>query len=168
MTDITRRNGPIERRGFGRWSTRFAALRPRAQRRPAVVATVAVLAGAMAVDLSVDGSVGNLAALVAILVTIGGWALLRHLTRLVTDLPDDVLDEHEVAIRDRVYLDAYRIVAATIIAAAVSVLFLPLDLQERAITSDRWGSVVTGTIAVFLIVPPAVLAWTLPDDCDDA
>ncbi len=61
------------------------------------------------------------------LVMVGGifaaWFLLRRAVRLVADAPDEALDERLVAIRNRIYLSAYRALATVLAFIGVGILF---------------------------------------------
>lgn len=96
--------------------------------------------------------------------------LLRIGVGRVADLPDTVIDERQIALRDRSYLLAYRIIS-TVIAVLVVTGYIILD----AIRTDRiadavaaWaaGDAIWTLMPLLFFLPSAVLAWTTPDEID--
>jgi len=59
-----------------------------------------------------------------------GW-MLRTAVRRVPDLPDEEIDERQVALRDRTYLIAYRILAVTV-AWLVLAWYAPDETEDDA------------------------------------
>jgi hypothetical protein len=99
-----------------------------------------------------------------------GW-VLRTAVRRVPDLPDEEIDERQVALRDRTYLIAYRILAATF-AWLVLAAYIVGDASATRVVSSSVADWIMAD-AMFLIIPlvaflpSAVLAWYAPDEVDD-
>ncbi len=77
------------------------------------------------------------------------------------DSPDEYLDEREIAMRNGVYLNAFRLLGA-IIAFGFLVLTLFPNLPITA------KSVFATLFPIALLLPTFVLAWTQPDPLEEA
>jgi len=99
-----------------------------------------------------------------------GWTL-RTAVRRVADLPDEEIDERQVALRDRTYLIAYRILAVAV-AWLVFAAYIVGDASAMRVVSSSVADWIMAD-AMFLIIPlvaflpSAVLAWYAPDEVDD-
>jgi hypothetical protein len=97
--------------------------------------------------------------------------VVRAAVRRGADLPDEDIDERQIALRDRCYLIAYRIVGATVlwlmlaayIAADASVTQVVATSVAAWLMSDAFFVI----IALVVFLPSAVLAWYVPDEVDD-
>lgn len=135
------------------------SLAPRSARRRTVVAW-AVLTVALALTFLLAGTWGA-----AVLPLWAGslWAL-RRVVRSQADLPDDRLDERQVAERDRTYLYAYQGLATV----ALVVLFaFAIAADRTTITYDHLSGAMWLVLGLSLGLPSAVLAWTAPDAAVD-
>lgn len=137
----------------GSWSR---ARTPAARR---VLTVVWILAVALVIALSVVGNPTGVVIGIALLV--GSIALLRLSVASMADIPEELVDERIVAVRNRAYWLAYVIVstavaltglAAWIAADAAATRWQPGPDQLQAFF---WG--VTGLTAG---LPSAILAWT--------
>ncbi len=99
-----------------------------------------------------------------------GW-VLRTAVRRVADLPDEEIDERQVALRDRTYLIAYRILAVTV-AWLVLVAYIVGDASATRVVSSSVADWIMAD-AMFVVIPlvaflpSSVLAWYAPDGVDD-
>lgn len=89
-----------------------------------------------------------------------GFLLLRTSVRHIADSPDELLDERQIALRDRSYLHSYRIISGAFTLLLVGI-FIRIDLSENTSQLlDWWG---TGTwfslIMLMAGVPSMVVAW---------
>jgi len=77
---------------------------------------------------------------------------------------DHQLDERQVAIRDRAYLDRYRLLAALVLGTLVGVAIVH-DILGRTVTLgfDTINWYVMGFILISIALPSAVVAWREPD-----
>ena len=91
------------------------------------------------------------------------WFALRRSTRLVTEAPDEVLDELLVRLRDGFFRDAYRILgtATTLIGAALLVVGTSYGVSVAAAGATGWT-----LIALAPGLPLVVAAFQLPDTDD--
>jgi hypothetical protein len=95
----------------------------------------------------------------------GLWFLLRRAVRLVADAPDEALDERLIAIRNRVYLSAYRSLVTVIGFLLVGLLIWSLwsDTEGTisatlALTWPQANAVVWFVFGQILLLPSLVLA----------
>ncbi len=77
------------------------------------------------------------------------------------DSPDEYLDEREIAIRNEVYLNAFRILGAIIVLGFAVFTFLPdLSVSPKTIFAVLFP--------IALLLPTFTLAWTQPDPLEEA
>jgi hypothetical protein len=93
------------------------------------------------------------------------WFLLRRAVRLVADAPDDALDERLVAIRNRIYLSAYRALATVLGFIGMSILVWAFQADDSGtitttlrLTRPQTNVVVWFLCGQILIWPSLVLA----------
>lgn len=106
--------------------TRFQSLRTRKARVALAVAMSALIVVIPATWIVL----GSIAGIVAVLVGVVVWWLLRMSVRLVADLPDEYLDERQTDLRNRSYLEAYRWLAGLVIVLAATALLAFIVLGE--------------------------------------
>lgn len=118
-----------------------------------LVATIVI---AVAWPAGLIGYVG----LPAIAAWIAVFYFLRRSVRAMADLPDEYLDERQVAVRDRVYLHAYRIFSLGVLLAlfAMAVLVDRYGLTYESVSGMMWLAIGTS-----MGLPSAVLAWNTTD-----
>lgn len=139
--------------------TRFNFLRTRQSRRwmiGALTVLTILVALSSALPTKTSSYVGTLGGLLLLI----GYLLIRTSVRHIADSPDELLDERQIALRDRSYLHSYRIISS-VFALALVALFIRIDLSETAFEiSDWWG---TGTwfslIMLMAGLPSMVVAW---------
>lgn len=146
--------------------TRYDALRTPGAQRALAVAAAAVVLGSAVSFLALDTSLTWIAVVGLVGFALVGWAL-RLSVRIVADAPDDALDERLIRDRDRIYLEAYRVLAGVIVLLAlalmVAVFFLPVPEGAGAIVlSVTWGQLWAAfwlLIGTALLAPSALYAW---------
>lgn len=139
--------------------TRFNFLRTRQSRRwmiGALTALTILVALSSALPTKASSYVGTLGGLLLLI----GYLLIRTSVRHIADSPDELLDERQIALRDRSYLHSYRIISS-VFALLLIALFIRIDLSENVFEiSDWWG---TGTwfslIMLMAGLPSMVVAW---------
>lgn len=99
-----------------------------------------------------------------------GW-VVRTAVRRVADLPDEDIDERQIALRDRTYLVAYRILATTV-AWLLLAAWIVADASATRIVSSSVADWIMSDALFFIItlmmfLPSAILAWYAPDEVDD-
>lgn len=125
---------------------------------------VAVLFLTQAPQLGVPAPVAGGVALIGIGITLFAMWRCYAFRGKLAQAPDDRLDEREIRIRDRAYLESYRLFVLAVLVALVAVAIIP-DVLDRPITLDyatlNWF--IMGAILVSLALPSAVVAWVEPD-----
>jgi hypothetical protein len=91
------------------------------------------------------------------------WRIYEFRNHLA-QAPDDQLDERQIRVRDRAYLESYRaFVAVTLLGLAALAIIPDLIDQPITLTYDVVQWLVMGAILLSLILPSAVVAWNEPD-----
>lgn len=135
--------------------TRFASLRTRRARVALVTAEIVSIAATPVVWLRF----GAIAGIVAVGAALGVLYLLRRSVRVVADMPDHLLDERQLALRNAMYVEAYRYLAGlTVIAASLGlfVFIVRADDADTLAIELGWNDV----MAAFW--PLQLLALALP------
>ena len=144
--------------------TRWDRLRTRRARLTTVAAMISLLAAIPIAWIALPAA----AALGLIVVAVGVWWALRMSVRVIADLPEEYLDERQIRVRDRAYLDAYRWFAGiTLLGATLGLVWFAVVSDHDVVTVEiSWGAV----MAVFwafeglaLTLPSMVLALQEPD-----
>jgi len=138
---------------------RFNFLRTRKSRRMMIAALsaltilVALSSALPAKAASYLGTLGGLFLLI-------GYLLLRTSVRHIADSPDELLDERQIALRDRSYLHSYRIISSIFVIALVA-LFIRIDLSESTFDISNWWGTGTWFSLIMLMagLPSMVVAW---------
>lgn len=133
--------------------TRYDRLRTRKARIGLVVAFVASLLLVAACYLVL----GSIAGILAVVVAIGVWVLLRLSVRTIADLPDEYLDERQEALRNAAYVQAYQWLGSIVGVLASCALLAFIVLGQDP---DTWSVSITwnGAMALFWVVLGLVLA----------
>lgn len=91
---------------------------------------------------------------------LAGYLLIRTSVRHIADTPDELLDERQIAIRDRSYLHSYRIISS-LFALVIVALFIRIDLSETDFVIEDSSGTETWFALIMLMagLPSMVLAW---------
>jgi hypothetical protein len=133
---------------------RYDVLRGTAARRTLVAAFLVALA-----LLPVAFSVGSLPGLLGVAVAGGLWIALRISVRVVADLPDEVLDERQRALRDQAYVRAYRWLSGFVVLLGSSALIAFIVLGQDP---DTWRVTIAWDQAMALFWVALGLTLALP------
>ena len=89
-----------------------------------------------------------------------GYLSIRASVRHIADSPDELLDERQIALRDRSYLHAYRIISVIFIFFLLFLVVL-IDLSESAHKIEKLVNGSTWFALVFFMagLPSMVVAW---------
>jgi hypothetical protein len=89
-----------------------------------------------------------------------GYLLLRTSVRHIADSPDELLDERQIALRDRSYLHSYRIISSIFILILLA-LFIRIDLSESPFDISEWWGTGTWFSLIMLMagLPSMAVAW---------
>jgi hypothetical protein len=138
----------------------FAKLRTRGA-RVALVVVATLLIVVMVPAWTLAGSIVGIFAAVA---AAGTWWLLKLSVRDVADLPDRFLDERQLAVRNQVYVEAYRWFAGgTVILASVGIVAFIVrgedpDIWTVDLTYEWCMGLFWTVMAGALLLPSMVLA----------
>ncbi|HSL59280.1 MAG TPA: hypothetical protein VK866_15645 [Acidimicrobiales bacterium] len=133
--------------------TRFARWRTRRARVALVAAEIALIVATPVAWITL----GAIAGIVTVLATFGVLYLLRRSVRVVADMPDHLLDERQLALRNAMYVEAYRYLAGLVVIMASAGL---LAFVVRADDADTWTVDLTwnGVMAAFWVIQTLALA----------
>jgi hypothetical protein len=99
-----------------------------------------------------------------------GW-MLRTAVLRVADLPDEDIDERQVALRDRTYLVAYRVLSVSVAWLLLAAYIVADASATRVVSSAVAEWVMSDALFVVmplvLFLPSAVLAWYSDDEHDE-
>ena len=102
---------------------------------------------------------GQLAGLLVVLLTASLWALLRVSVRTIADLPDDYLDERQLAVRNASYVESYRYLGGAVaLAATVGLIAFVVHGTDH----DTWELTLTWEMAMAAFWVFLGLALALP------
>lgn len=89
----------------------------------------------------------------------GVWFLLRRAVRLVADAPDDALDERLLAIRNRIYLSAFRALATVVGILGISFLIWAFGADDGYVITTTLTMTWPQANAVVWFLYGQVLLW---------
>lgn len=90
---------------------------------------------------------------------------LRKAVRLVSDAPDELLDERQIALRNAAYTVAYRTLGTLSIAYGVIVFAVtPGGVLHAQVGDGFWTGVAWSFLLCCGSLPAMVLAWQLPSE----
>jgi cellobiose-specific phosphotransferase system component IIC len=85
--------------------------------------------------------------------------LLRITTRGVADLPGSALDERQLAVRNAIYVAAYRVTGG--LFAILAIICIGLSWADRAqISTTASLQTLVGALFLAIVTPSCLLAWT--------
>ena len=87
------------------------------------------------------------------------WFLLRRAVRLVADAPDDALDERLLAIRNRIYLSAFRALATVLAVLGIAVLVWAFQADDSGVMTMTLSLTWPQTNAVVWFLYGQILLW---------
>jgi hypothetical protein len=87
------------------------------------------------------------------------WFLLRRAVRLVADAPDEALDERLIAIRNRIYLTAFRALATVLGFMGVAILIWAFQADDSGVMTTTLSLTWPQTNAVVWFLYGQVLIW---------
>jgi hypothetical protein len=143
---------------------------PRRQRRWLAIVAVAGYPIALAAWLVIGPRVGlppGLAAIVGLaLLAVTMFAMYRlYLFRSkMAQASDEMLDERQRQVRDRAYVDSYRVFVLITLVTLIALTLGPTLFDEPiALTYEVANWVIVGVVLIALTLPSAVVAWHEPD-----
>lgn len=139
--------------------TRFNFLRTRKSRR-FMIAGLSLLTALVALSTALPTKAATYVTILGGMLLLIGYLLIRTSVRHIADSPDELLDERQIALRDRSYLHSYRIISSVFSLALVA-LFIRIDLSENAFEITEWWGTGTWFALIMLMagLPSMVVAW---------
>lgn len=139
--------------------TRFNYLRTRSSRR-FLIALMTILTVLVAFSSALPSKASSYVAALGGLLLFTGYLVIRTSVRYIADSPDELLDERQIALRDRSYLYSYRIISSVFIVIIIA-LFIRIDLSESTFDIERWWGAGTWFAVIMLMagLPSMVVAW---------
>ncbi|MFN5011416.1 MAG: hypothetical protein ACK5F5_09420 [Gammaproteobacteria bacterium] len=149
--------------------TRPTRLRQQGPRRTLVIAMAVVLAAMALIGFVTESKLTSYLEFGLIAVAVVLYTLLRKAVRLISDAPDELLDERQIAVRDAAHTVAYR--ALALVGSVVIVLHLVLRHPHgtpAAVASADGTMLLIAFVMSAAFLPAMVLAWNLPSEQADA
>jgi hypothetical protein len=142
---------------------RVVAGRPPPPRRTRIGIAAAYVGTALLIPLpralsSSGWAIGLQLVLIAALA--GLYVGLRRVTRLITEAPDDALDDVLVGLRNDYFRDAYRVLGAIVILLAITLQLLAAQIDLAAVLA---AGVYWPVFGLVVGMPLVVAAIRLPD-----
>ena len=151
---------------------RPTALRRRGPRRALVGACVAVLVALLASVFVPQPKVASYLEVSLLVAGLVVWLQLRRSVRIVSEAPDELLDERQIAARNAAYVVAYRWLAN--LAVLFMLLILALgdggvmpDALREMVRQRGWSGLHMSFLLAVVSLPAMVLAWQLPSEPQD-
>ena len=137
--------------------------------RRLLVSSAALVMVALALTVFIgDTKIRTYAEVILMVLGLCLFAFLRQAVRLVSDAPDELLDERQIALRDANYKASYgRIVWVTFAYGALLALFTPGGWLHDPVVDRFWTGIAWSYILCASSLPAMVLAWNLPSEPDD-
>jgi hypothetical protein len=104
----------------------------------------------------------SVAAILAIMLTLGAYSLLRIAVRGIADAPNELLDERQIQIRDSSYRLAYLGMGYLILGLFLMMFYGP-DLRLFESEGNDGSFIVIASLFVFASLPSMFIAWREKD-----
>jgi hypothetical protein len=139
--------------------TTFNFLRTRKSRR-LMIASMSLLTVLVAFTPSLPEKASSYLGIAGGILLMCGYLLIRTSVRHIADAPDELLDERQIALRDRSYLHSYRIISSVFILVILA-LFTRIELSETAFEVSEWFGTGSWFALIMLMagLPSMVVAW---------
>jgi hypothetical protein len=148
---------------------RPSLLRRQGPRRVLVATSVALLLALLSTAFVQQPKLASYLEVALMVACFIGYLKLRNSVRIVSDAPDELLDERQIVARNAAYVVAYRWLAI------IAVLFLILIMAladggvvpdaMRAVVRDRaWSGLHMSFLLAIVSLPAMVLAWRTPSE----
>ena len=147
-------------------------LRQQGPRRTLVLAYTAVLVGLAVSGLVPGEKLVSYLTFFLLALAIGGYLQLRKSVRHVSDAPDDLIDERQIAVRNAAYVGAYRWLGfVCTLVAVVQLSTSSGGALEAALNLAQRDKFMNGLYLALMMtmasLPAMVLGWQLPSELQD-
>jgi hypothetical protein len=102
------------------------------------------------------------AAILTVVMVLGGYSFLRVAVRGIADAPDELLDERQIKIRNTSFRYAYLAIGYLLIAVLMLMFFGP-ELQLFQAEGNDGSYLMIATLFAFATAPSMILAWREKD-----
>jgi hypothetical protein len=145
--------------------TRPSALRRQGPRR-ALVATTAVVIAALALAIFIPQvKVKTYTELPLLAMCLVLYLNLRKSVRHLSDAPNELLDERQIALRDAGYTVAYRLLASlSLLYVGLIALITPDGALAIHVHSSSWWNILMSYLMLCGTLPSMVLAWRMQSE----
>ena len=145
--------------------TRPSRLRQQGARRVLVTVTSVVLAAMALIGFLTGSKLTSYLEFASIAAVLVLYLNLRRSVRHISDAPNELLDERQIAVRDAAYTVAYRALALVGVVALVLHLLLRhfQDADTAAAPADG-SMLLLAFVMAAAALPAMVLAWNLPSE----
>lgn len=149
--------------------TQPSRLRQQGPRRALVMATTVVLAAMALIGFLTWSKLTSYLEFGLIAAALVLYTLLRKAVRSISEAPDELLDERQIAVRDAAHTVAYRVLALVGSVALVLHLVLRHPHGSPAALAGADGTMLLiAFVMSAAFLPAMVLAWNLPSEQPEA
>ena len=147
-------------------------LRQQGPRRALVLAYTVVLVGLAVSGLAPGEKLVSYLTFFLLALAIGGYLQLRKAVRHVSDAPDELIDERQIAVRNAAYVSAYRWLGfACFLVAVAQISTSSGGTLEEALDTVQRERFLNGLYMALMMticsLPAMVLGWQLPSELQD-
>jgi hypothetical protein len=147
---------------------RPSRLRDQGPRRVLVLAQALVMAALVITVFITQDKVRTYSESLLLILGLVLYFRLRKAVRLVSDAPDELLDERQVALRNAAYTVAYRALSTLIIVYGLILsVVTPGGLLHVQVADGFWKGIAWSCLLCLMSLPAMVLAWQLPNEPGD-
>jgi len=147
-------------------------LRQQGPRRALVLAYTAVLVGLAASGLLPGAKLSSYLTFVLLALAVYGYLQLRKAVRHVSDAPDELIDERQIAVRNAAYVGAYRWLGTVCFLFALGHIGTSSGgALEGVLDAAQLERLMSGLYITLMMtvcsLPAMVLGWQLPSEPED-
>ena len=147
---------------------RPSRLRDQGPRRVLVLVAVAVMAALVLTVFITQTKFRTYSEAVFLVLGLVLYFQLRKAVRLVSEAPDELLDERQIALRNAAHTVAYRTLVTLSVAYGVMVfLITPHGVFHPHVGDVFWTGLAWSYLLLASSLPAMVLAWQLPSEPPD-
>lgn len=144
---------------------RPSRLREQGPRRALVIGAAAVIVMLLLTVFITQNKFRTYSEAVLLVLGLVLYFQLRKAVRLVSDAPDELLDERQIALRNAAYTVAYRTLVTLSVAYGVIVVAVTPDgLLHPHVADGFWTGIAWSYLLCASSLPAMVLAWQLPSE----
>jgi len=144
---------------------RPSRLRDQGPRRVLVLASALVLAALLFTIFITQNKLRTYSEALLMVLDLVLYFQLRKAVRLVSDAPDELLDERQIALRNAAHTVAYRTLLTLSVAYGVIVFAVtPGGVLHAQVVDGFWTGIAWSYLLCGVSLPAMVLAWQMPSE----